>query len=61
MRACCSCAVAPSGGVSLGDQEQMAGADWKAVPQGQDARRSYGVSEQDLLVIEQAEWAEHRG
>jgi hypothetical protein len=53
--------VEPSGGVSLGDQEQMAGADWKAVPEGQDVRRSDGVSEEDLLVIELAERAEHRG
>jgi hypothetical protein len=53
--------VEPSGGVSLGDQEQMAGADWKAVPEGHDVRRSDGVSEEDLLVIELAERAEHRG
>jgi len=39
----------------------MAGADWKAVPEGHDVRRSDGVSEEDLLVIELAERAEHRG
>ena len=42
------------------DDQQMARADWESIPEGDDLSRTDGVSEDDPLVIELAERAEHR-
>jgi len=42
------------------DDQQVTGADWESIPEGDDLSRTDGVSEDDPLVIELAERAEHR-
>ena len=60
------CLVFFGGGVEPGwdmpdrDDQQMAGADGKAIPEGNDACRSDGVPKEDPLAIDWTERAEHR-
>ncbi len=42
------------------NDQQMAGADGKAIPEGNDACRSDGVPKEDPLAIDWTERAEHR-